>query len=749
MNTFITDKGKYAGKKLIPAGILVCLIALFLLQRGGLIFFGFSHISHPYFDEPVSGTLTCDLLDGNLRAPLFVYQYENRSGDVLIEALLLTPLYAAFGRSMLGIKLFALSSALLCLLFWIAFIKRYYGLWAACIFAALFAFPPPLFARLNVVGTLSSHHMINPLIAAQLMVLFLILEKKGAASAWLWAGFGFLAGLGAYTFYSYIIFNTFCVLFLIAFRAETFTFRKIIIFFCSAGAGFFPWALRSLHSGGGGVYLKSMVGSSSFNVLPFLQSFGFNVPHSLSYTYPSREIGYVAILFCCCLIFFTALLLTSASWSLRASRVKRRLQQLSPQALQAIFVPLFALFFLTCLSLSPMHINPFEYWPTYGIFAAFQPADLIRYRWMHILFPFYFATCALGLVVFVKKNPEHTLYTTGVSFLIGFFIVCGIYKSSALYSKADAGSVFYYQGYSYDLMASRFILSDFLSLDLKKAEKIAAEYPEENKPMAYKCLGTKVTLSLLDDPDKESKLKHYFLNIPGQYIKDFVFGIVRTLQIKPGEALSPFIKIVSESYPSLFYENWGYRHLGYKYYGSLINQKILFDNIPSPEQWFFRDFLNDFRLHINASDQASGKKELLREILDIPKEYQPGTIKGLGRLVGAEMLFDPLASPDYPLDSTFGQALNSDLKKAFFEGVGSGFAETLCRDWRRLLSPDAITAYQYERALEIEWKRCRLLMNHMPEAISPIIRKGFFEELHELKLNPHIQQFIMRHEHNA
>ena len=26
--------------------------------------------------------------------------------------------------------------------------------------------------------------------------------------------------------------------------------------------------------------------------------------------------------------------------------------------------------------------------------------------------------------------------------------------------------------------------------DLKKAEKITAEYPEENKPMAYKCLGT-------------------------------------------------------------------------------------------------------------------------------------------------------------------------------------------------------------------------------------------------------------------
>jgi len=109
--------------------LLAAIICLFLLQRGGLILFGYSHISHPGMDEPISGVLPCDILDGQIRAPLFTYEYiyPNRSGDVLIEGLLLVPYFKILGRSIFSTKVFALTSALITFLCWLLFIKKYHG----------------------------------------------------------------------------------------------------------------------------------------------------------------------------------------------------------------------------------------------------------------------------------------------------------------------------------------------------------------------------------------------------------------------------------------------------------------------------------------------------------------------------------------------------------------------------------------------------------------------------------------------
>ena len=51
------------------------------------------------------------------------YQYEQRSGDMMIEALLMYPLAALFGHSLLTVKLCALLCSLVCLLGWVYLIK--------------------------------------------------------------------------------------------------------------------------------------------------------------------------------------------------------------------------------------------------------------------------------------------------------------------------------------------------------------------------------------------------------------------------------------------------------------------------------------------------------------------------------------------------------------------------------------------------------------------------------------------------
>jgi hypothetical protein len=108
------------------------------------------------------------------------------------------------------------------------------------------------------------------------------------------------------------------------------------------------------------------------------------------------------------------------------------------------------------------------------------------------------------------------------------------------------------------------------------------------------------------------------------------------------------------------------------------------------------------------------------------------------------MLFDALHKPDYPLDSAIGEKFDDELKGYFYRGVGNGFAETLCRYWRRLMPPDAIDCSSYARGLDIEWQRCISLMQQMPAELQPLIWDGFLQELNERSLNESIRAFITR-----
>jgi hypothetical protein len=83
-----------------------------------------------------------------------------------------------FGRSLFSLKFLAIISSSLCLLGWVVFIARYQGMRTALLFTLLFAFPPPMCALLNLMGTIASHHLINPLMALHLIVLFKIIEDK-------------------------------------------------------------------------------------------------------------------------------------------------------------------------------------------------------------------------------------------------------------------------------------------------------------------------------------------------------------------------------------------------------------------------------------------------------------------------------------------------------------------------------------------------------------------------------------------
>ncbi len=739
--------------------VLLLLVAVFLVSRTAVIFYGSAHICHPSFDEPVSGTLTYDLLQGSLRVPLMAYQYEQRSGDMMIEALLMYPLAAVFGHSLFTIKLCALLCSLACMLGWVYLIRRYCGMTAALVFAALFALPPPMFARLSLVGTFSSHHMINQILVVHLICLFRMLEKdtKRVPIA-LWFAFGLCTGLGAYAFYSSIIFSAFCVLFVVVCNPRIISFRGVCALCTGALAGFLPWLWRSVfYSSGGGNFLMNLLKNITLSPWSFVQTFFHTVPYSLGYGYPSREIGWPGIIGALFLLAVCGFLVRTAvgsTGSVNALFSHRRLEDAGMPARLCLFVALFPFFFLVCLTLSPMQVNPLEYWPTIGIFATFAPADVIRCRWVTILFPFYFACAGIALAVLARSRVAFVRWCA----LACVLVIAGIngVRVGELLSREDEKNIFLYKGYNFDQYASRLLIPSRWSAKFSGVEALVAGYPEENREEACRALGTRLASVAAFRDDADEIIIRYIDNAPAAWRDSLIYGLLRVLHGRPENASALWVQTLAARYPDHFYKNWGCQMLGYRYYGFLLNRAALLDNIPASEKFFFGSFLEHFRTglgdeyslqfvdRVSDYDDHTVERLFMQDIFAVPESCRGFTVQGIGRLVGAEMLFDTLHKPDYPLDSAFGETLDGDLQEYFYRGVGNGFAETLCRYWRRLMPPDSVSCDMYARGLEIEWQRCISLMQQLPAERSGLMRAGFIEELETRELNESIRAFIAR-----
>jgi hypothetical protein len=739
--------------------LFILIIALYLVSRFGLISFGYSHISHPYFDEPVSGTLTFDLLHGSLRAPLMAYQYEQRSGDMMLESFFMYPLAAVFGHSMFTIKLCALLCGLLCMLGWVYCINRYCGMKAALLCALFFALPPPMFARLSLVGTFSSHQIINLILIVQLLCLLRMFEKGTKhVPLVLWFMFGVCAGLGTYAFYSYLIFNAFCAVFVLCFKPRMICLRGLCALCVGGIAGFLPWLWRSVfYSSGGGNFLVDILKNISIEPWKLVQTFVYTVPYTLGYGYPTRDIGWAGIIVALLLLFLLAVVVRAATRFPQMMRVPASYRRFGNTELPvrfSLFIALFPVFFLVCMTLSPMQVKPFEYWPTIGIFATFAPADVIRCRWITILFPFYFAFAALGLCI-IAKHTSRVIQLCAWSVLLAVIALNSVHLAGLL-SREDAHKIFLYQGYNFDQYASRLLIPSRGSAHFKNAEAIVAGYPGENREQACRALGTRLARATVLGDDADEKIISYLDNASEEWRDPLVYGMLAALHSMPERAADPWVQALAVRYPDIFYKNWGCQFLGYTYYGFLLNRTRLLESLSESERFFFRDFLNDFRTgrsdeynrqfvdRVSAYDEQEAENMFLQDIADVPVAFQGLAVQGIGRLVGAEMLFDTLHTPDYPLDSSIGEKFDDEIKGYFYRGLGNGFAETLCRYWRRLMPPDAVDCTMYARGLAIEWQRCTSLMQQMPTELQPLIWEGFLQELEQRPLNDSITAFIAR-----
>ncbi len=719
-------------KRILPAQrltIILCalLLTAVLAQRMSLVLFGYSHIDHPSFDATVSGVLTCDLLNGPLRSSLFSYQYESRSGDSVAESLLLLPFFSLFGKTLFSLKCLTLCSSLAAFCLWFFFLKKH-SMYAAVVFGLLYAFPPPHFARLNLNGTVLSHHIINPLIAFQLIILFrLLCEFKKKHDLLCWTLLGFVAGIGSYFFYTYIIFNSFCFLFVVIFKSRIITLSRSASFCLGFAFGFSPWLIRTALYSDGGSYLSLLAKNIDLDFASFFQSFFFSLPHSFGYAYPSRSIGTVSAAFA---LFIIANILLLTVLFLKKARNKHNCHSeaglcgFSTESLQTLFLCIYPVYFLCCLSLSPKQIYPFEYWPNVGLFAQFGVADIYQYRWLHSLYPFYFAVVGIGTAVVFKIRMKYSFLKILITSSLLFFLAAGVYVTGTLLSKKDYEKIFFYKGYNYERHANRLILGNTVT-SYNQALRATLAFPDDVKNEAYRCLGTKAVETFISEKWSPKTFSQKLDAVPDQYVDDFVYGIVRARESVSFDQLLPILTVLEECCPDLFFHHWGYRYLAYEYYGSMINFPMLLSKMSEYEKYVFNDFITAF---IEEQHIPSGPKNLMREIVSVPEAYQYETVKGIGRLVGAEMLFDTSHTPNYPLDIQFRNQLPDTYEDAFLEGVGAGLAETFLRFCSRLLPSKQLATEIRFRAVETERNRLLKLLNGIDAGLQKRIMKGVIEE---------------------
>jgi hypothetical protein len=99
--------------------------------------------------------------------------------------------------------------------------------------------------------------------------------------------------------------------------------------------------------------------------------------------------------------------------------------------LQNIFLITFPLWFISCVALSHP-IIPFEYIPYIGFFTRYS-ASVYYYRWLHILFPFYFGIVAVGVITLLQVYSKHTTKKVVVISLFALFLFCSMVNSFRLY----------------------------------------------------------------------------------------------------------------------------------------------------------------------------------------------------------------------------------------------------------------------------------------------------------------------------
>jgi len=372
-----------------------------------------------YPEDILLGTFPKELLEG-LKLSFFDYAATHYHGGTLVYGLLTVPFFVLFGKTVFALRLPTVLFQYGAFITWYCFMKRFFGKRPALYAALLYLFCPPW---LTLFGMFANGSHTESLFFTALGVYFLyrlIYEKDHYPRHAVLLGL--ICGFGSYFTYGILV-STFSFL-LFWFYEDRRLFRKkeFFLFVLSFPVGFSPWLvynfLYQFHGidvvKQGFVYPYGQL----LSIVPFrfLKLATFKVLAMLSFNYRSGA-SYHPSITLLNLFYYVALL--SAYFFLYRTRRNDR---------KVLFLFLFPLVYVGVASVSQIGIGTY-YCP------YFVP-----------LFPFFFATLALGLSRLGTLSRNLKRLSIG---LLVVLLAMGLKGELNLLSLKEFGLALKYRGYSY------------------------------------------------------------------------------------------------------------------------------------------------------------------------------------------------------------------------------------------------------------------------------------------------------------
>ncbi|MFH1607153.1 MAG: hypothetical protein ABIC91_07420 [Nanoarchaeota archaeon] len=456
-------------------------------------------------DECYIGTVAKEIIRGPALS-FFDYQQSDYSGESLVAAILLAPIFLIFGISIASLKMVTLFFNIPILIITFVFLKRFFNLKVAILTSVLFIFSPPIYTTISLIAI--THIIKSFLFGIIILYLFYNIFYNNKYDMKNFILLGLISGFAVWFSYMSLVFIFICFLFWFVFDKKFLIKKRFIIFLIFFLIGMSPWFYYNFTHEFSGIWkFQSIYGIQDFQtrfeqgfdklknlfLVDFLDSFrlrDFNSlkkPHLFAYFY--YFIFLTSFFF---LSYINRKSILRFIFRLFSSK-KTKIHEIRKETFFLIYFMLYCLIFaLSNFYLHTFTIDHFRGSPR-GYTFFWEGAE--GYQYISILYPFIFIIISLFLSRLFNTKSSFFKKTSLV--LTVFFVA---YGASGMYVLIDLDN-FNFQGHA-DYEPACYLQLIFAlyakigytpEIGTKLCERLDEEHYYPNKISCYERIGSGIS----------------------------------------------------------------------------------------------------------------------------------------------------------------------------------------------------------------------------------------------------------------
>jgi len=693
-----------------------------------------------------------DIIEGNLRLPIFDYQYMPYAGGNAVVSLLALIPFLLFGQSLISLKLVSLCFfSLGTMIAWYLFLCRYFNIYTGLIFGLLYVLSPPFFSKMNLIAW-GRHDESNFFSIIIIYLLYKLIYTTNEFDSGAEQGkqfkqrpfqtlifFGIVSGFGIY--FSYMCLITVLVsLLLWLFSDRMFFLRKdFAIYLVGFFVGFLPWMTYNImYNLSGfcnfitGAYMDDIFTKEKYIisfgypdtlwgfVLKFFKLIFYYLPGSFGFQSSIKNIIYfLFLLFCLILIF-----LKSIKYGFYCK--------------ENIFL-IYPLAFFLFFTFSGFYINE-NINPIFGIndYQAKSFFHLYKYRYFSPLYPFLFSIIAIligRLLPEIKSLGLKSFSIACVIFLLGLGMLSNLrlIDFSSLWNQPaliSLGKGLVYKGYDYYITLPRIVDRD---VGDKRKLVLMSTIEDEYRPRTYEILGIKLgkefnrnfnRITTIERGIQNSYKYHFYWGV-GYGSAEATMGSNNELE----RVIGSINRIEFTLYKAFCYEGFGFKTAFFSF-----------------AQWIYSPE--------SKEKMKEGVRSYLEIINSVPAEFKPFCFIGLGKLIGENqdslkpIHYEELIDYFNPEYIRFIELIDYFNPEYIYIGFGKEIGEIFRNEMVKLFKPHRIKtglrSFYFKRLEEVTFD-CKSIIKELEPPQRLFAYLGIGLTVQKYFNEPYLLDFISAH----